>query len=67
MHNVFFIGLNTEETILSSLRNLSYQSANAATNSLDQFFSSLLSSVTNRGSELFSELQELKVKFFLLL
>ena len=57
------LGLSTEETILSSLTNLSYQSSSAATSSLEQFFSSLLSSITTRGSELFSELQTLKVVF----
>ena len=55
------LGLHTEETILSSLTNLSYQSSSAATSSLEQFFSSLLSSISTRGSELFVELQTLKV------
>jgi hypothetical protein len=40
---------------------LSNQSANAAINSLDQFFSSLSSSVINKGAQLFSQLKDLKV------
>jgi E3 ubiquitin-protein ligase BRE1 len=39
---------------------LSNQSANAAINSLDQFFSSLSSSVINKGAQLFSQLKDLK-------
>ena len=57
---LLFIGLNTE-TLSSSLTNLSNQSANAAINSLDQFFSSLSSVVSNRGAQLFSQLEQLKV------
>ena len=57
---LLIIGLNTE-TLSSSLTNLSNQSANAAINSLDQFFSSLSSVVSNRGAQLFSQLEQLKV------
>lgn len=61
-----FIGLNTE-TLTSSLTNLSNQSANAAINSLDQFFSSLSSTVSSRGSQLFAQLEDLKVSMMIML
>lgn len=57
----FVLGLNTE-TLSSSLTNLSNQSANAAINSLDQFFSSISSCIVSRGLQLFTHLEELKVR-----